>query len=101
MDPIALGVGGCLVVVGYVAGLLTRRKSQAPERTGAICGCDHSLALHNAESGRCHGEIKRPDSYDEAGTYLGTQHVNCACQRYVGPKPLEEFFEQRLLPPTE
>lgn len=100
MDPITLAVGGGLLAVGYLAGLLSRRR-RAPEPPGAVCGCTHSMALHDAEMGKCHGEVERPKVYNKQGDYIGRQYVPCSCRQYVGPRPVEEILNQRFLPPAQ
>ncbi|WHT23045.1 hypothetical protein N8J89_18830 [Crossiella sp. CA-258035] len=99
MDPISLVVGGGLLLFGYVAGLLTRRKRE-PKPLTADCGCGHSLAMHDPENGNCHAEVQRKDSYGKDGTYVGTTYAQCPCRQYVGPRPIEEFLAPKYLPPA-
>ncbi|MCO1574616.1 hypothetical protein M8C13_02440 [Crossiella sp. SN42] len=99
MDPITLAVGGGLLIIGYLTGRLTRRK-RPPEPVTAVCGCGHSLALHDVADGACHGENARPKSYNKKGDYVGTVYTRCPCRRYVGPQPLEDIITTRYLPPA-
>lgn len=75
MEPISLAVGGILMLLGIVVGRLGRRRVKALSPPQAICGCDHGLNMHD-------------------------EHV-CDCQKYVGPRPIEEFFSTPTLPPGE
>ncbi|MBP2471668.1 NAD(P)H-hydrate repair Nnr-like enzyme with NAD(P)H-hydrate dehydratase domain [Crossiella equi] len=100
MDPISLAVGGGLLLVGYVAGLLSRRRVR-DKPVEAVCGCTHTMAMHDRETGACHEQIARPRSYSEKGKYLGTVYAQCTCRQYVGPRPIEEVFAPKLLPPVD
>jgi hypothetical protein len=64
---------------------MTRRRKSA--EVEPICGCDHHLALHDPETGRCHEQIYR------RGAYARDHHwEECPCRQYVGPKPADQFF---------
>ncbi|GAB2734593.1 hypothetical protein GCM10027174_04310 [Salinifilum aidingensis] len=82
MRPIVAAAGG--LVLGYLAGLAARRNPRTTSASGPVCGCGHSLALHDLDRGLCHGSHDR-----------GRVDVPCPCHRYLGPKPWEEFYEPR------
>ncbi|GAA2777309.1 hypothetical protein [Crossiella cryophila] len=100
MDPVTLAVGGGLLLLGYLGGLLSRRKRAPEPPLTADCGCGHSLAMHDPTAGTCHAELPRPKSYNDAGEYVGTTYAQCPCRQYVGPRPIEEFLAPKYLPPA-
>ena len=99
MDPVSLVVGGLLIAVGFVAGRLGRRR-QPPAIPQAVCACGHPLSQHDPEERTCHAEVAR-DAFNWAGHRSGQTWVDCRCRQYVGPRPIDEVFAPRLLPPPE
>jgi hypothetical protein len=99
VDPLSLAVGGLLVVVGFVTGRLGRRRPTGPVVPQAVCACGHPLSQHDPESTICHAEVAR-DSYTKRGKWAGHTWVACSCRQYIGPRPIDEVFSPRLLPPT-
>jgi hypothetical protein len=92
-DPISLAVGGVLAAAGFLAGRAGRgRPGGLPN--GAVCGCQHPLAMHDPQTQECHGRTKER----EMGM---SQMTDCRCRQYDGPRPIEELFAPQYLPPTE
>lgn len=83
VDPVSLAVGGGLVLVGWLAGRISRKTAADPNKP--ICACDHPVSMHREEGG-CAAEIKRPHSHK------GFEWVKCPCLRYVGPLPLDQYW---------
>ncbi|MGY1839105.1 MULTISPECIES: hypothetical protein [unclassified Modestobacter] len=100
MEPVSLLVGGALLAVGFVAGRLGRRRNVGPALPQAVCGCGHPLSQHDPEQGICHSEVAR-DAYTKRGKWAGHTWVSCSCRQYVGPRPIDEVFAPRLLPPGD
>jgi hypothetical protein len=98
VDPVSLLVGGLLLAVGFVAGRLGRRRA-APAIPQAVCACGHPLSQHDPESNACYSEVAR-DAYTKRGRWAGHTWVACSCRQYIGPRPIDEVFAPRLLPPT-
>jgi hypothetical protein len=98
MDPISLAVGGVLFAAGFLVGKITRRRSK-DDGVKAICGCGHGLEKHDPKDGACHGEEQR--SRFEDGHWTGHEYVQCACRQYTGPRPIEELFAPKFLPPQD
>ena len=99
MEPVSLLVGAALLAVGFLSGRLSRRKPAAPAAPPApLCGCGHTLSQHDTETNTCYAELRR-DSYDKRGRWAGHTWVPCTCRQYVGPRPIDEVFAPRLLPP--
>jgi hypothetical protein len=64
-----------------------------------VCGCEHPLALHDRDTHECHGQTDRPH-YMEDGSRNGREWVDCTCRQYDGPKPIEDMFAPKYLPPA-
>jgi hypothetical protein len=99
MEPVSLLVGGVLLAVGFVAGRLQRRPRTPPPAVTPLCGCGHPLSQHDRETSTCYAELRR-DTFDKRGGWSGHNGVPCTCQQYVGPRPIDEVFAPRLLPPS-
>ena len=103
MEPLSLVVGGALLAIGYVSGRLgarRARRSRVPATPVAVCGCGHSLSEHDPKADTCHAEVARP-AYDRKGRWAGNDWVACRCRQYIGPRPIDEVFAPRLLPPSD
>ncbi|WP_158839687.1 hypothetical protein [Saccharothrix deserti] len=98
MDPISLAVGGVIFAAGYVIGFLTKRSRPSAPQLTAICGCGHGLDQHDPETWTCHAEVRR-DEFD--GVVVRHVYVPCTCRQYTGPKPIEELFAPKYLPPND
>jgi hypothetical protein len=98
----SLVVGAVLLGAGYLSGRFGRRRRRPSEPAGpvAVCGCGHALSQHDPQSRTCHAEVPR-DSYDRKGRWAGHTWVACTCRQYVGPRPIDEVFTPRLLPPQD
>jgi hypothetical protein len=94
-DPISLAAGAGILAAGFLAGRLGRHKPAAPTQPQAVCGCVHSLAHHDPETGFCHGTTTL------GSRSAGWRYVPCTCRQYVGPKPIEDLFAPQYLPPAE
>ena len=101
MEPVGLIVGAVLLAVGSLSGRLGRRTgaAAAPALPAPLCGCGHTLSQHDTETNTCYAELRR-DTYDKRGRWSGHQWVPCTCRQYVGPRPIDEVFMPRLLPPA-
>jgi hypothetical protein len=99
MDPLSLAIGGVLLAVGFVAGRIGRRRS-VPAVPQAVCACGHPLSQHDPESTTCYAEVAR-DTYTKRGKWAGHTWVACSCRQYIGPRPIDEVFAPRVLPPTD
>jgi hypothetical protein len=99
VEPVSLLIGAALLAVGYGAGLLTRRRPLPPPPPPVpVCGCGHPLSQHDTQTNTCYAELRR-DTYDKRGRWAGVNWVPCTCRQYVGPRPIDEVFAPRLLPP--
>jgi hypothetical protein len=100
VEPLSLAVGAALLAAGYLGGRLGRRRSRSPATPVAVCGCGHPLSQHDPQTNTCHAEVPR-DAYDRKGRWAGHTWVACSCRQYVGPRPIDEVFAPRLLPPQD
>lgn len=98
MDPVSLLVGGLLLASGFLAGRLGRRKPAAALPVTPVCGCGHTLSQHDRDTSTCYAELRR-DTHDKRGRFTGHSWVPCTCRQYVGPRPIDEVFAPRVLPP--
>jgi hypothetical protein len=104
MDPEML-TGAVIAAGAFLSGLpvgalvMSRRlRSRTPEQPKPICGCQHSKGSHEDGSGRCLASVKQ-GRWDEHGTPVGYNWVDCSCTTYIGPEPLSEFYAPpRYLP---
>jgi hypothetical protein len=99
MEAVSLLVGALLLAAGFVAGRFTRRTPTPPPPMTPLCGCGHALSQHDVETSTCYAELRR-DTFDRRGRFAGHTWVPCTCRQYVGPRPIDEVFLPRLLPPT-
>ncbi|TFV51869.1 hypothetical protein [Blastococcus sp. TF02A-35] len=101
MEPVSLLVGAALLGVGFVAGRLGRGRTPAPPPpVTPLCGCGHTLSQHDTATNTCYAELRR-DTYDKRGRWSGHSWVPCTCRQYVGPRPVDEVFVPRVLPPGD
>lgn len=98
MDPISIAVGGILMLLGIALGRLGRRQVKAIPPPRPICSCAHGLAFHDQKTGACHGTMEI-QLYNTVNDYAGKEIRDCTCRQYDGPKPIEQFFAQQMLPP--
>jgi hypothetical protein len=99
VEPISLLVGAVLLAAGYAAGRWGRRAAAAPPPVTPLCGCGHVLSQHDIDNRTCYAELRR-DTFDRRGRFAGHTWVPCTCRQYVGPRPIDEVFLPRVLPPT-
>ena len=99
MEPISALVGAALLAVGFLAGRLGRRQPPPPPDRTPVCGCGHALSQHDPATSTCYAELRR-DTFDKRGRWSGHSWVPCTCRQYVGPRPIDEVFVPRVMPPT-
>jgi hypothetical protein len=99
---LAAGIGPLIgLAVGYVAG-----RRRGPQPVQALCGCKHSLAMHDPQNGTCSatvGDWHWEEVWDPAAEELVNRRVwkTCPCRQYVGPRPIDSVFAPPLLPPGD
>lgn len=87
---------------GAFAGLAIGQGRARGENTGipaCRCDCSHSLALHDRDSGRCHGQVQF-DKHDSLGEWIGHYYARCGCRQYVGPDPISSVWVPPLASST-
>lgn len=100
MEPVSLLVGAALLGLGFLGGRLNRRPPRPAPQMTPVCGCAHPLSQHDTETSTCYAELRR-DTFDKRGRFAGHTWVACTCRQYVGPRPIDEVFAPRLLPPMD
>lgn len=91
-DIILMITGAGAMLVGFIGGRVHRPK-RALKPPKPVCGCRHSLGLHDEGTGECHGTT--PGDYYKNGKWLANRRP-CTCRRYDGPQPLPEFFAPEI-----
>lgn len=100
VDPLSLAIGAALLVSGFVAGRIGRRRQAA--QPIPMCPCEHVETMHTEDG--CTAEIRRP-YYDKHG-FRGNgeyHYVRCACRRYGGPEVIRGVISLGIAvpPPPE
>lgn len=76
------------VVVGLAlllgVGIGRRMRVKPPEPLRAVCTCSHGFGQHE-DGGKCQGEVKRADKWDEDTNPRHWEYAPCRCTRYDGP----------------
>jgi hypothetical protein len=82
------------ILIGVLGDRLLSRSGRRKQRTEveAICGCEHSIAYHDRQTGHCAGMRKAASKWDEFGDPVAWTEQPCTCRRYSGPEPLPEFY---------
>jgi hypothetical protein len=80
-------------LAGYVLGRVNRPK-RTLEPPKPICSCRHSLSVHDPETKKCKAMIE-VDKYVGGGKY-GKEWLDCACQQYIGPLPMPDYFAPEI-----
>lgn len=88
--------GGLTAWLGFLVG---RRSAAEPVVAPYSCGCGHPLAMHDADTGRCHGKDLHKNVTTDKGKYIGHQLLQCECRRYVGDFPSTRSTGPRWLCP--
>jgi hypothetical protein len=91
------GIGVIIFVIGFLLGRASQTR-QSPPLLQPICGCEHGLNMHGTD-GQCHEIDLIPVDWDGYHRAIEWQEHSCTCQKYVGPKPIEELFSTPILPP--
>lgn len=90
------GIGVIIFVVGFLFGRVSPTRPLPPPQP--ICGCEHGLNMHGTD-GKCHEIDTVPVRWDLYSRPTSWEKRTCGCQKYVGPKPVEELFSTPILPP--
>lgn len=91
-------VGAIIFVIGFLLGRFIPNKLTPARPPQPICGCDHGLNMHGTD-GRCHEIDLMEAAWDSYARPIRWVEYPCTCQKYVGPKPVEELFSTAILPP--
>lgn len=96
MSAAELLTGAGLFASGFGVGLsigLGRgmQKLVGEQRQPTTCDCEHNLSDHNPQTGECNCMVE-VNKYHSNGTRVGKEWAACACKRYVGPLPPDNFY---------
>jgi hypothetical protein len=107
LDTISMLAGAALFGAGWSFGgasslvkRVTHPRSGDSGTPRPECTCGHWLSSHDKE-GHCHADTERAARWNPMGSPMSFEYVPCACQQYIGPRPLEELFAQATLPPMD
>lgn len=67
-----------------------------PRGPNLTCGCEHELAMHDPQTGKCHDEMWVP-FYDKALGKDMRRRETCKCRQYTGDRPVDTFFSPRIV----
>lgn len=81
IDLISMGLGGALVLSGYVLGKVNRRKPTTHSDPTVCVGCGHSLTFRDPATGAC-TETAKASVYVK-GELDHYEYVPCGCQNHV------------------
>ncbi len=102
-DLLWLAAGAVLTHLGVLIGAWRqRRRTPDPAATPtALCGCSHPLAMHDPDTNACHATVKVASRWNKYGDAVGWERPQCTCRQYTGPRPIDQVFAPRVLPPTD
>jgi hypothetical protein len=92
-----MATGSALTGIGIVYGRRLGRRDRQTAEPRPICTCDHPLSSHDPDTDKCHGRTNERYS-DRRGGWVTDP---CPCRQYVGPRPIDQVFQPRMLPPGE
>jgi hypothetical protein len=97
---IGMGFAVLIFVSGLTTGIFLRRRPPQPLLSPQpICGCTHHNALHDPETGECHGTVEEPSKWNSYGDPISFKVVSCTCRTYIGPVPVMDAWVPPALPP--
>ena len=90
IDPVSILIAAALIAAGWLLGRHARVKS-APKAIQPICLCGHHYGTHDPKTGGCGVEVKERFQPTGGGYYKDVWRA-CACVRYTGPQPVEQYW---------
>lgn len=90
IEPMSAVVGAALLAVGWLIGRHARLKAN-PKAPKPICMGEHHYGTHDPETGECRAEHKERFRAT-AGGWEKDVWARCACLRYTGPQPVEQYW---------
>jgi hypothetical protein len=90
IDPVSVLIAAALFAVGWLLGRHARLKS-TPKQPKPICLCGDHYGTHDPVTGECQAQEKERFQQD-AGGFSRDVWVRCACVRYTGPQPVEQYW---------
>src|SRR5688572_11806625 len=87
IDPISAAITLAVFGAGWLVHLKRATKREQPK---PICLCEHHYGTHDPETGECLARVE--ESSYIAGTGYRDLWVTCACVRYTGPQPVEQYW---------
>ena len=86
---VTLGALGTGWLLGRHARL--RRTPNQPGQPQPICLCGHHYGTHDSATGGCGAQSKERFQGRPGGDYCDVW-IPCACVRYTGPQPVEQYW---------
>lgn len=90
-------------VGNFIRGELEQRRQRARDRErlqvsgpDPVCGCGHHYSFHNGQTGLCMHKGRAETKWDEYGDPVKWEMVQCGCQRYIGPQPLDVLYAPEI-----
>lgn len=93
---------GVVVIVAFLIFILLAsrdtkvRSKETPVDPAPVCGCGHHYSFHNPESKLCMHTARTAVHWNASGTPVKWGHLQCGCQRYIGPQPLDTLYAPEI-----
>lgn len=81
------------LTVGVVLAILSDRRHRR-RNPPPVCGCKHHYALHDPATGTCKAKMNVPKW--RPGYGMRADWVDCTCQVYTGPTPVQVTWSAGL-----
>lgn len=91
IDPVSAVVVLGSLGAGWLLGRHARlKRTPTSTQPQPICLCEHHYGTHDPKTGACEASFVTDRHDSRRG--LWQERVSCACVRYTGPQPIEQYW---------